>query len=195
MLEGKLQPRHAAEQIGEPRAGDFRRLRDVDPAEALADVQVVLRRERRTARVRRPRRHQWRGLAALAQQTGVQVAPAGDPGALLDVILLARSYRHLWVGPVGEPVEDALPLAADFGKLLFQRAAPLPQFLAAGPRRVGVAPAQVRELVLLGVEGVELALDAPALFIEPQPAVEVRLLRVDLAQADRLAHPLRALAN
>ena len=156
---------------------------------------MVLGRELGAAGVGRQRRHQRRGVAVLAQLALVEVALAGDPGAFLDVVFFAGAHRHLRVGPVGKPVENALPLGSDLGQLDFQFPAALAQFLPPRPRRVGVALAQLRQLVLLGVERVELTLQAAALFVEHEPAVQVGFLRIDFAPADRLAHALRVFAD
>ena len=117
-----------------------------------------------------------------------QVAAARQPHALLRVLLLAGALGHLRVRPVGEPVEDRLPLGGQLAQAGVQLAALLAQLLALPARGLGVGPAEAGQLLLLRVEAVDLLLQGAALAVDVEEAVHVGPRGVDPAQGDGAAH-------
>ena len=193
LLQAELHPGRGPADVGEAGAGDLGGLGGLH-ADGRPEVGVLPRREL-AACVQGHRRHGGGAVAAASQLFGGAVPGPRDPHLLLGVVGLVVAVRHAGVGPVGKPVEDLLPLAADLAELGFEPAPLLAQLLPPAAGGIGVGPAEPGELLLLAVYFVDLRLQPAAFPVEGEPAVDVRLARIDAAQPDRPAQGIWVVAN
>ena len=96
-------------------------------------------------------RHVAGTVLARPELIALEIAHAGYPRLLLNIILLPCTVWHIGMRPVGKPIEYLLPLVVHRGHFRLQRARCVAQLHALGPSRIWVLSTQFSQFLLFAV--------------------------------------------